>query len=181
MDEVVSRLTVKVHYGGSFEMAFTHVCQACISLIVTNPCCDMSSIMTDFVEGEMCLWKSTSRYERLGRMQRRNTHSASAVSLVVVDVIGWGSLCSTNDLAPRLGQQSIETSATKRDTLDTAAYPCTPLTSYNLHHSLLNTSARETTSRHSGNTAIQKSPMPKRRPFHHVLPCPLLPTRSAQN
>ena len=32
-------------------------------------------------------------YERLGRMQRRNTHSASAISLVVVDVIGWRSLC----------------------------------------------------------------------------------------
>jgi hypothetical protein len=69
---------------------------------------------------------------------------------------------------------------TRRDeTLDAAAYPCTPLTSCNLHHSLLNSSARETTSRHSGNTAIEAS-HPKRPPFHHVLPCPLLSTRRAQ-
>jgi hypothetical protein len=32
-------------------------------LIVTSPCCDMSSIMTDFVEGEMCLWKSMNDLE----------------------------------------------------------------------------------------------------------------------
>jgi hypothetical protein len=63
-----------------------------------------------------------------------------------------GHSASTNDLAPRLGQQSIETDATKQDTLDTAAYPCTPLTSCNLHHSLPNSSARETTLRHSANT-----------------------------
>ena len=73
----------------------------------------------------------------------------------------------------------IETDATRprhSQSQDTAAYPCTPLTSCNLHHSSPNSSARETISRHSGNTAIHILP----KDGHANTSCSLLSTRIAR-